>query len=257
MRQYYNPDLSDEERSILDWENWLVLAAGQALAAAITGNMVAVVVHPGERDDAVTVEFVLFVSAWPADEQAMADFAEDLDVYLDRRVAISTVVTVDRDWRYGQQGRLIHLTRRDASPEPDSEIVLGTEGGRSVRFRARVAPTGPYPYEGSSFVVEVDASGISIVQPVFVFGFDWDALASFFEDLATSWRGWEGTKQWSSAERDLTIVAESDALGHCYLTFNVQAGPDASWRASVGGFVVGLGEEMTTLASRIRDWVAS
>ena len=137
------------------------------------------------------------------------------------------------------------------------EVVIGTEGGRSVRFRGRVAPKGPDPYDGSHFVVEVAAPGISVTQRVFMFGFDWPALATYFEDLSDSWRGWEGAREWASVEGDLRIHAESDPLGHCYLSFDVQGGPDPSWRASVGGVVLGLGEETSALASAMRAWVES
>jgi len=58
-----------------------------------------------------------------------------------------------------------------------------------------------------------------------MFRHDWPVLATFFSDLAESWRGWVGEKVWRSTEHDLDIVAvPADSLGHCSLSFIVRAG---------------------------------
>jgi len=37
-----------------------------------------------------------------------------------------------------------------------------------------------------------------------------DLPTAFFDSLAESWRGWRGTKDWSSYERDLEFAAAAD-----------------------------------------------
>lgn len=257
MHKYYNPNLSEADRETLDWENWVTVNASRAAAGAITRNMLAIVVHPGIVDAAVAVEFVLRSEAFGADNEAIGEFAEDLDLYLDRRVEIKTATTVDREWMPNQADRLVFLARSEPLSPPTNQVVIGTAGGRSVRFRSRKAPQGTDAYAGSSFMVDLEASGMSATQSVFMFGFTWDALTEFFDDLSDSWRGWEGIKEWQSIERHLTIRAESDMLGHCFLSFAVEPEPDASWRSTVDGLIVNLGEDMTTLASTVRQWATT
>lgn len=258
MRRYYNRELDEAARVRLDWDNWLVLAASQAASGTITRNMIALVVHPGAVDQSVNVEFVLFVAPWSADNDAMMEFAEDLDVLLEGHVEIQTTVTVDRDWRFDRFGRLLYLVRRNRLPAgtESGDVVLVAGGGSSARFHSRTAPRNSYPYEGSDFVVEIEAPGVSVKRSVFVYGFSWAELTDYFKDLSESWRGWEGTKEWSSPEYDLTIQAKSGPLGHCFLTFLLREGPDPSWKAAFGEFVVPLGEDMSTLAKRVAEWTS-
>jgi len=89
-----------------------------------------------------------------------------------------------------------------------------------------------------------------------MFGFDWDALVAFFEDLANSWRGWDGLKEWASVEHDLSISAESDDLGHCILQFVVRDGPTHTWETSLGQFAIDGGEDLVKFASAVRSWAA-
>jgi len=54
----------------------------------------------------------------------------------------------------------------------------------------------------------------------------------FFDGLAESWRGWSGTKDWASYERDLEFAATSDGKGHVFLRVKLAAGrSDDQWRA--------------------------
>jgi Family of unknown function (DUF6228) len=39
-----------------------------------------------------------------------------------------------------------------------------------------------------------------------------ESLATFFEELAESWRGWQGERIYESIEHDLRIVATHDGL---------------------------------------------
>lgn len=103
--------------------------------------------------------------------------------------------------------------------------------------------------------MHVHAEGLEVTQPVFMFDFDWTALAAFFRDLADSWQGWKGEKSWRSIERDLVISASTDGLGHCNLTFEVRDGPVPTWSARVGDVQIDSGEDLSNLARTMASWV--
>lgn len=42
-------------------------------------------------------------------------------------------------------------------------------------------------------------------------------LIEFFEAMKKDWRGWDGVREWSSAEGEFAISATSDWLGHVLL----------------------------------------
>ena len=50
------------------------------------------------------------------------------------------------------------------------------------------------------------------------------SLASFFEELAVNWKGWEGVKQWHSVEEDFALSCTSDSLGHVAMEVTVKSG---------------------------------
>jgi len=53
----------------------------------------------------------------------------------------------------------------------------------------------------------------------------------FFIELAESWRGWRGTKDWQSYERDWKLSATADGKGHVFLQVGLAAGAsDDQWR---------------------------
>jgi len=88
-----------------------------------------------------------------------------------------------------------------------------------------------------------------------MFGFDWSNLAAFFLDLADSWQGWDGEKSWHSIEHAPTIVATADPGRHTDVELTARDGPNYTWRAKVGGFVVDAGEELATLVRSVEAWV--
>jgi hypothetical protein len=133
------------------------------------------------------------------------------------------------------------------------QVVIGI-GSPTAIFHSISRSASDDVYAGGSFVVEVRSDGFRVEREVFMFSFDWDNLAAFFSDLAESWQGWEGEKSWESIEHDLTIVATADPGRHSNLEFTVQDGPNYTWQAKVGGFVVDAGEDMSTLARSVKDW---
>jgi hypothetical protein len=56
-----------------------------------------------------------------------------------------------------------------------------------------------------------------------------NGLAELFAFFANNWKGWEGSKSWSSLEGELSIAAHSDRLGHLYLKVRLRDGAPAKW----------------------------
>jgi hypothetical protein len=55
----------------------------------------------------------------------------------------------------------------------------------------------------------------------------WRYLDGFFADLARSWRGWEGTREWGCESLDLQLATTTDRTGHVklFVTFRRDGGP--------------------------------
>ena len=43
------------------------------------------------------------------------------------------------------------------------------------------------------------------------------SLSAYFNDIANSWRGWEGEKKWATLEGELEFTATADNIGHVKL----------------------------------------
>lgn len=132
-------------------------------------------------------------------------------------------------------------------------VTIG-HGSPTAVFRNAQRSDSDDPYAGSNFVAELHGDGVDAVRSVFMFSFDWNALAAYFADLAESWRGWEGENVWESIEHDLRITATSDRLGHCHLTFTLRDGPNYTWETTVSGFAISAGEDMAAVAREMRAW---
>jgi len=59
------------------------------------------------------------------------------------------------------------------------------------------------------------------------------SLGDFFADLALSWRGWEGSRGWSSLEGEFTLAAVIDRTGHVQLTAVLQVRLPALWKVQL------------------------
>lgn len=104
------------------------------------------------------------------------------------------------------------------------------------------------PYAGGYFDVELVAPGLRACRRVFVYG--WTDLGAFFGELAAGWRGWSGTKSWTSPEHDLRVDATFGATGHVALRLTVQDGPWASWHTRLD-VSVDAGEDMAGVARAV------
>jgi len=132
--------------------------------------------------------------------------------------------------------------------------VTMAAGGTSVVFHSRARPGGG-DYSEGEFVVEAAAAGLEVTRSVFMIDKGWAALTTFFDDLAASWRGWEGEKVWASIQHDLRLTAVADELGHVRLSFTIQNGPTPSWTVDVSDVRFDAGEDLSVLARQMSGWV--
>jgi hypothetical protein len=83
-----------------------------------------------------------------------------------------------------------------------------------------------------------------------------DSLASFFERLASGWRGWEGEVVWEALDHQMAIAATHDGVGHVRLRVTLRENYRSdSWSASVT-FVIDAGEDLRSLATSVADFLA-
>ncbi|MFZ9595110.1 MAG: DUF6228 family protein [Bdellovibrionia bacterium] len=75
------------------------------------------------------------------------------------------------------------------------------------------------PRKGEYIDVGIERQSLLASTRVYLYD-DNRSLLRLFEELAANWRGWEGSKDWSSLEGDVTISCTTDNLGH--ISFNVE-----------------------------------
>ena len=98
---------------------------------------------------------------------------------------------------------------------------------------------------------DLRAGALSVSRQVHAF--DFADLAEFFERLASEWRGWSGTRAWSSLEGDLGITAEH----HRKVRLRVELRGDSfgtDWHAAAT-VELDPGEELAAVAADVRALV--
>jgi hypothetical protein len=80
-------------------------------------------------------------------------------------------------------------------------------------------------------------------------------LADLFAFFAENWKGWEGSQSWNSLERELSLEAHSDKLGHVFLTVTLREGAPANW--TLRAQLVLEAGMLPKLATRAREFVAT
>ena len=137
------------------------------------------------------------------------------------------------------------------------EQVTFGKGRSTVTFGAidRGAPDDPY--SDGHFAVEVRGDGVSASARVVMLEYTWTELATFFQVLADSWRGFDGERTWRSIDGHLAISARVDPVGHVALSFAVRNGPWSPWEVRLEGVSVDAGEDMAVVARAIRRWIES
>ena len=64
------------------------------------------------------------------------------------------------------------------------------------------------------YLATVRANGFEVGQNIYAYDPKNDGLAKFFAELAADWKGWQGTRNWSSLEGEFEIECEHDGLGN-------------------------------------------
>ena len=82
-------------------------------------------------------------------------------------------------------------------------------------------------YDRDYFVAEL--SGLNLHARARVGPYRSGGLADLFAEMAAQWRGWEGSKSWSSLEGGLHLTAEADRTGHVTLTSRLSEGRASVW----------------------------
>jgi Family of unknown function (DUF6228) len=130
---------------------------------------------------------------------------------------------------------------------------------RSVSGHLRLS-TEPDDPTLDHLVADLVDDGLSATQRVYAhYASGWRDLAAFFAGLATDWRGWPGTREWTSLESDLKIEARHE-FGHVQLhvtlsKYRADSG-NHGWRASAD-ITLEPGEQLSRVADELKDLVAS
>ena len=106
----------------------------------------------------------------------------------------------------GHGGAFLRLSRGDAGP--------GDFGGRALW----------------SLTVEVEDEGLKARTSVLL-GPDRvePPLSELFDEIAASWRGWHGTKDWDGMEGGLTLSCTHDGPGHIAINVELRHLSGAGW----------------------------
>jgi hypothetical protein len=84
----------------------------------------------------------------------------------------------------------------------------------------------PVDFSGDGYLhsMEVEASddGISARTSATIEGQTSQNLCDFLNGLARDWRGWSGTRSWTSLEDQMTLDADHDGVGHVTLAVSLR-----------------------------------
>ena len=103
------------------------------------------------------------------------------------------------------------------------------------------------------FSLTFDLPGMKAETKVYAYAPHGDVLKEFFEDIAQNWKGFEGTKQYSSLEGELKIDATSDTSGHTYLKIDLRSNKQ-DWQVR-GDFVLVAGQ-LDTIVKDLQSFFA-
>ncbi len=115
-----------------------------------------------------------------------------------------------------------------------SEVVIrSSQTGAAITFSA---------WRDLYFNVRFSSPRISFGKTVYAYT-DHAALVDLFERMATSWKGWQGTKEWASMESDMDLRCTHDGLGHIDLELSlINKDGQAEWWRSSAHLVVDAGQ---------------
>ena len=87
----------------------------------------------------------------------------------------------------------------------------------------------------------------------------WDVgneLIGLFNGIARDWRGWDGTRSYSSLEGELDIAARHDGIGQIRLVVSLGSLSPPSWRLETE-MTLGAGAHAETVAASVAGLIAA
>ncbi|VXC37554.1 conserved hypothetical protein [Nocardioides sp. AX2bis] len=105
-------------------------------------------------------------------------------------------------------------------------------------------------------VAVLSVDGLSATKRVYLHpASGWSELEEFFAGLALDWRGWSGTREWTSLESDLSIEARYE-YGHVQVRVTLSdalAGwGNHGWKATAD-LTLDPGEQLSQVAGDLQD----
>ncbi|KUM34892.1 hypothetical protein AR689_12405 [Arthrobacter sp. EpRS71] len=132
-----------------------------------------------------------------------------------------------------------------------NEVTIGHQG--TLIFRVENT-RGSRNGQIENLTVTAHLPGLNATKDVWDFD-GWSGLLSFFEDLASNWRGWDGDKNFDSIEGDFRLAAKHD--GHIHLALELrESGRSTPWTA-MGELILDPGEELTAAAESLREMLVA
>ncbi|MDR6989591.1 hypothetical protein J2Y66_004108 [Paenarthrobacter nitroguajacolicus] len=132
-----------------------------------------------------------------------------------------------------------------------SEIVIGHKG--TLHLRVDEEDRGP---DGTAayLTVTTDLDGLHAEKKIYdVDGFR--HLLSYFEELETNWRGWDGLKEFKSLEHDFRLSAKH--IGYLRVFIELDAFDRLDPWAANGEFVLDPGEELIAAVEAPRTFLGA
>lgn len=81
------------------------------------------------------------------------------------------------------------------------------------------------------YLVTLTTKNFKVQKQVYAYDPSNNGLRKFFGELASSWRGWDGSKVWSSLEGEFSLACEHDGLGHVTVVASIR--DHGSWEAKM------------------------
>jgi len=110
-----------------------------------------------------------------------------------------------------------------------------------VRFT--LSPAGPRAYTAA-----LSGRDLSVAATIHDVLGEAYAFPEFWQDLASSWRGWSDEKSWSSIEGDLELTATCDSLGHVTICCHLSSGGSEGW--SINAWLYAEAGALDAIAAR-------
>jgi len=107
------------------------------------------------------------------------------------------------------------------NPMVDEVTIKSSRSAGELKLSDPKPPSSHYPVEYLRVSLKDKDIAASSAK---IYIYEPHSLASFFEDLAANWKGWEGVKEWSSVEGDFSLSSTSDALGHIVMKVTLKSG---------------------------------